>query len=83
MWANYRTSSTSRFIVSHTNAFGSLHNLHMRCSACSMFVNAAVDSLSTCIRKSIFISVSRLNMSTNVIVQSILTSDVYTTSELY
>ena len=55
----------------------------MRCSASSMFANAVVDSCSTCIRKSIFSLMSRLNTSTNVIVQSALNSDVYTTSEYY
>ena len=73
----------SRFIVSHNNAFRILHNLHMRCSASFMFANAVVDSCSTCIRKSIFSLMSRLNTSTNIIVQSTLNSDVYTTSELY
>ena len=83
LWANYRKSSISRFIVSYNNAFRILHNLHMRCSASSMFANAVVDSCSTCIRKSIFSLMMRLNTSINVIVQSTLKSDVYTTSELY
>ena len=83
LWANYRKSSISRFIVSYNNAFRILHNLHMRCSASSMFANAVVDSCSTCIRKSIFSLMLRLNTSINVIVQSTLKSDVYTTSELY
>ena len=48
-----------------------------------MFVYAVVDSCSTCIRKSIFSLMSRLNTSTNISVQSTLNSDVYTTSELY
>ena len=48
-----------------------------------MFANAVVDSCYTCIRKCIFSLMSRLNTSTNVIVQSTLKSDVYTTSELY
>ena len=77
----------SRFIVSYNNSFRILHNLHMRCSSSSMFPNAVVDSncCSTCIRKSIFSLMSRLNTSKNVIVQSgcTLNSDVYTTSELY
>ena len=55
----------------------------MRCSASSMFANAVVDSCSTCIRKSIFSLMMRLNTSINVIVQGTLKSDVYTTSELY
>ena len=54
----------------------------MRCSASSMFANAVVDSCSTCIRKIIFSLMMRLNTSINVIVQSTLKSDVYTTSEL-
>ena len=49
----------------------------MRCSASSMFANAVVDSCSTCIRKSIFSLMSRLNTSINVIVKSTLNSDVY------
>ena len=68
----------SRFIVSYNNAFRILHNLHMRCSASFMFANAVFDSCSTCIRKSIFSLMSRLNTSTNIIVQSTLNSDVYT-----
>ena len=77
------TPSWQRFIVSHNNAFRSLHNLYMRCSASSMFVNAVVDSCSMCIRKIIFSLMSRLNTPTNVIVQCALNSDVYTTSEVY
>ena len=41
-------------------------------SASFMFANAVVDSCSTCIRKSIFSLMSRLNTSTNIIVQSSL-----------
>ena len=48
-----------------------------------MFAKAAVDSSSKCIGKSIFSLMSRLNTSTNVIVQSTFNSDVYSTSELY
>ena len=48
-----------------------------------MFANAVVDSCFTCIRKSIFSLMMWLNTSINVIVQSTLKSDVYTTSELY
>ena len=40
VWANYRKSSISHFIVSYNNAFIILHNLHRRCSASSMFANA-------------------------------------------
>ena len=46
-------------------------------------LHAVVDSCSTCIRKSIFSLMMRLNTSINVIMQRILKSDVYTTSELY
>ena len=46
-----------------------------------MFANGVVDSCSTCIRKSIFSLMSRLNTSTNLFVQTTLNSDVYTTSE--
>ena len=67
----------SHFNVSYNNAFRILHNLHIKCSASSMFANAVVDSCSTCIRKSIFSLMMRLNTSINVIVQSTLKSDVY------
>ena len=77
-------SSMSRFSVIYNNAFRILHNLHnMRCSASFMFANAVVHGCSTCIRKSMFSLMRRLNTSTNVIVQSTLNSDVYTTSELH
>ena len=67
LWANYRKSCMSHFIVSYNNAFRILHNLHMRCSASFMFANAVVDSncCSTCIRKNMFSLMSRLNTSTN------------------
>ena len=48
----------------------------MRCSASSMFANAVVGSCSTCIRKSMFSLMSRLNTSINVIVQSTLKSEI-------
>ena len=83
LWANYRKSSMSRFIVSYNNAFRILHNLNMRCSASFTFANAVLDNCSTCIRKSICSLMCRLNTSINVIVQSTLNGDVYTTSELY
>ena len=54
LWANYRKSSMSRFIVSYNNAFRILYNLDMRCSASFMFANAVVDSCSTGIRKKYF-----------------------------
>ena len=74
----------SRFIVSYNNAFRILHNVHMRYSASFMFANGIVDNnCSTFIRNSMFSLMSRLNMFANVIVQSTLNSDVYTTSELY
>ena len=83
VWANYRKSSIPHFNVSYNNAFRMLHTLHRRCSASCMFANVVVDSCSSCIRKSIFSLMCQLNTSTNVIVQSTLNSDVYTTSELY
>ena len=59
--------------------------MSMRFSASFIFPNALVESCSTCIRKSIFSLMSRLNTSTNIIVQCrpTINSDVYTTSELY
>ena len=81
VWANYRKSSISRFIVSYNNSFRILHNLHMRCSASSMFANAVVDNCSTCIRKSIFSLMMRLNTSINVIVQSTLKSIIPKTGQ--
>ena len=66
-------SSMSRFIVSYNNAFRFLHNLHMRCSASFMFANVVVDSCSTCIMKSIFSLMSRLNTSTNIMCRVLLT----------
>ena len=55
----------------------------MRCSASFMFANADVENFTTRVRKCIFFSLlRRLTTSTNVIVQSALNSDVYTTSAL-
>ena len=71
LWATYRKSSIAHFNVSYNNAF--------KCSASVRFANAVVDSSCTCIRKSIFSLMSRLDTSTNVIAQSTLNSDVYTT----
>ena len=55
----------------------------MRSSASFMFANAVVDICSTCIRQITLSLMSRLNTSTNEIVQSTLNSDVYTYSEWY
>ena len=52
------------------------------CSASFMFANAVVDNCTTRVRKCIFSLLGRLTTSTNVIVQSALNSDVYTTSTL-
>ena len=54
----------------------------MRCSGSFMFANAVVDNCTTRVRKCIFSLLGRLTTSTNVIVQSALNSDVYTTSTL-
>ena len=73
----------SRFIVSYNNAFRILHNLHIcdvvlvLCLPIRHVANYVVDSCSKCIRKSILSFMSRLNTSTNVIVQSTINSDVY------
>ena len=82
LWAKYRKSSIRHFIVSYNNAYRILHNLPMRCSASFMFANAVVDNCTTRVRKCIFSLLGRLTTSTNVIVQSALNSDVYTTSTL-
>ena len=47
-----------------------------------MFANAAVDNCTTWVRICIFSLLDRLTTSTNGIVQSALSSDVYTTSPL-
>ena len=82
--AKYRNSSIRHFIVSYNNAYRILHNLPMRCSASFMFGNAVVDNkfCTTRVRKRIVSLLGRLTSSTNVIVQSALYSDVYTTSAL-
>ena len=54
----------------------------MRCSVSFMFVNAAVDSCSTCIREMIFSLMSRVNASTNAIVRRSLNSDVLSYTKL-
>ena len=58
----------------------------MRCSAGFMYANAVIHSCSTCTRQGIFSLMSRLNASTNVIVQSTFNSGlyiIYITSELH
>ena len=70
------------FIVSYNNAYMILHNLPMRCSVSFMFANAVVDNCTTRVRKCILSLLGRVTTSTNVIVQSALNSDVYTTSAL-
>ena len=82
LWAKYRKSSMRHFVVSYNNAYRILHNLPMRCSASFLFANAVVDNCTTRVRKYIFSLLGRLTTSTNVIVQSALNSDVYTTSTL-
>ena len=63
----------SRFIVSY-NKLSEFYIIciYAICSASFMFANAVVDSCSTCIRKSIFSLMSRLDTSTNVIVYIII-----------
>ena len=48
-----------------------------------MFVTSVVDSCNTCISKCIYHLMNRLSISTNLIVQCTLNTDVYTTSGLH
>ena len=53
----------------------------MRCSASFIFANAVVDICPTCVRKSIFSLMSRLNASTNEIVQGTIVISLDNTEE--
>ena len=71
------------FIVSYNNAFISLHDLPMRCSASGMFASSGVNSCQTLIRRSVYSLQCRLHAPLNSIVDSIINCEVHLTSSSY
>ena len=83
LWVKFRKSSMHHFIVSYNNAFRILHGLPMRCSASGMFASSGVNSCKTLIRRCVYSLQCRLHASLNLIVDSIINSEVHLTSSLY
>ena len=82
LWVNYRKTMFHQFIVAYNNSYRILNRLPMRCSASGMFATDNVNSCTCVIPKSIFSLMTRIALSLNPIVKSIVGGDVYCTSAL-
>ena len=82
LWVNYRKTTFHQFMVAYNNSYRILNRLPMRCSASGMFATDNVNSCTCVIRKSIFSLMTRIALSLNPIVKSIVGGDVYCTSAL-
>ena len=70
LWVNYRKTTCHQFIVAYNNSYRILNILPI--SANGMFVTDNVNSCTCVIRKSIYGLTTRIFMSTNPIVKSIV-----------
>ena len=72
LWVNYRKTTFHQFMVAYNNSYRILNRLPMRCSASGMFATDNVNSCTCVIRKSIFSLMTRIALSLNPIVKSIV-----------
>ena len=72
LWVNYRKITFHQFMVAYNNSYRILNRLPMRCSASGMFATDNVNSCTCVIRKSIFSLMTRIALSLNPIVKSIV-----------
>lgn len=76
LWWNFTKGSINKLYVAYNNVFRMMHKLPRDCSASGMFVNSQVNNCPAVLRNLTFRFMSRLDASTNMLIQSILHSDL-------
>ena len=76
LWSKHKQMMVQKVEVAYNNAFRILLNLPRHCSASLMLTTRNTDSCSTIIRKLIYRFKIRIDTSTNVILKSIIKSDI-------
>ena len=82
LWSHFHTAFLNKMKVMYNNAFRNIMGLAYNCSASNMFVSHRVLSFKELLRKSMYSLLSRLKVSENSLVQSILGSDLLFNSDL-
>ena len=82
LWSKYKQMTVQKVEAAYNNAFRILLNLPRHCSASFMLTTRKTDSCSTIIRKLIYRFKIRTDASTNVILKSIINSDIRWNSTL-
>ena len=76
LWNSYRRTSFKQVEVSYNNVFRYLLNVRERCSISQLFLTKRVDGFNMLRRKAIYGFLSRVNVSSNMLVKT-LTNSMY------
>ena len=76
LWFRYTARSLHKLYVAYNNAFRMMHHLPTYCSASEMFTVNRVPNCDAVIRNLTFRFMSRLSLSNNALVCSIIDSDI-------
>ena len=76
LWSRYTARSLHKLYVAYNNAFRMMHHLPTYCSASEMFTVNRVPNCAAVIRNLTFKFMSRLGLSSNALVCSIIDSDL-------
>ena len=77
LWNSVSAGVLSKCRIAYNNCFRIIMNLRRRCSASTMFVYNLTDSFEARRRKMCYSFLQRLSSSNNIIVQHLLTSDMF------
>ena len=76
LWSRYTARSLHKLYVAYNNAFRMMHHLPTYCSASEMFTVNRVPNCAAVIRNLTFKFMSRMGLSSNALVCSIIDSDL-------
>ena len=76
LWWHYKNATIKKLYAAYNNAFRMFMNLPRRCSASGMLATNNVSSCQAVIRNLVFRFMNRVDRSENVIIQSVLSSDI-------
>ena len=82
LWSRYTARSLHKLYVAYNNAFRMMHHLPTYCSASEMFTVNRVPNCAAVIRNLTFKFMSRLGLSSNALVCSIIDSDLKCVSRI-
>ena len=83
LWTRYCKRSISKLRVSYNNAFRRLFGYALDCSASNMLVSNHVNTFDSMWRKHIFNLYTRLGQCNNVLITTVLSSDIFHTSAIH